>query len=142
MSHWYAIAIGLAVFGTAGAQATYVVEALPLLSHGADERLEAAELRAWYAELDARGVSGAGPEALAQARARVPANGNFETMRVRDAVALVDAHDALVAALALPPSERLACRREPLVGSHVPVVTCRVAGRDLASAARDRNSLR
>jgi hypothetical protein len=142
MSRWYAIAIGLAVFGTAGAQTPYVVEARPLLSHGADERLEAATLRAWYAELDRHGVSGAGAEALAAARARLPAHGNFETMRVRDAQALVAAHDALVDALALPPSERLACRREPLVGSHVPVVTCRVAGRDLAAAARDRDSLR
>ena len=142
MSHWYAIAIGLAVFGTAGAQTAYVVEPQRLLSHGADERLEAATLRAWYADLGEHVVAGAGAAALAEARARVPAHGNFETMRVRDAQALVAAHDALVDALALPPSERLACRREPLVGSHVPVVTCRVAGRDLAAAARARNTLR
>jgi hypothetical protein len=142
MSSRFVIVVGLAVFGTAGAQTPYVVAAHPLLSHGADERLEAATLRAWYAELDRLGVSGAGAAALAEARARVPAPGNFETMRVRDARAMVAAHDALVDALALPPSERIACRREPLVGSHVPVVTCRVAGRDLAAAARDRDALR
>ena len=141
MSHWYALAIALAVSGTAEAQTVYAVEPQRLLSHGADERLDAAELRAWYADLDGRVAGGMGAEALARARASVPDNGNFETMRERDAVALVDAHDALVEALALPPSERLACRREALVGSHVPVVTCRVAGRRPA-ATRDHAALR
>ena len=149
MSVWCVNAIGLVVLGVAGiagAQSGPVVDPQHFLSYGADARLEAATLRAWYAALGERLREGrqgsAATEALARAQGLVPAKGNFETMRARDAIAMVDAHDALVAALALPPSERIACVREPLVGSHIPVVTCRVAGDDLATAERDRIAMR
>src|SRR5688572_13814723 len=117
MRHWRAKAVGLFILGTAGAASAQpgpIFDSYHLLSHRADERLEAATLRAWYAQVGERlnaGGQGAVAQALYRARALVPASGNFETMRVRDAAALIDAHDALVTVLGLPPSERIACRR-------------------------------